>query len=179
MNKVYKVIWNHSAQRWDVVSELTGAKKKSKSSRVGAAISPLVLLTALTLNPGFAYADIMLPNNWLSSNQNNGVGAAVVNGTEENIIGPGVISGPSSGTSYMSITDAQKAGYIISGDDLSGLVYTDIGKRTRTVQYYDSITGANQTVMVYDSGTSRKVKQLLMMTVPVFPRANFFIKRDS
>ncbi|HAS1742909.1 autotransporter outer membrane beta-barrel domain-containing protein [Enterobacter hormaechei] len=177
MNKVYKVIWNHSAQRWDVVSELTGAKKKSKSSRVGAAISPLVLLTALTLNPGFAYADIMLPNNWLSSNQNNGVGAAVVNGTEENIIGPGVISGPSSGTSYMSITDAQKAGYIISGDDLSGLVYTDIGKRTRTVQYYDSITGANQTVMVYDSGTFSESEAASNVTVPVFsPGANFFYK---
>ncbi|EGP6254430.1 TPA: ESPR domain-containing protein, partial [Escherichia coli] len=24
MNKIYKVIWNHSTQQWDVVSELTG-----------------------------------------------------------------------------------------------------------------------------------------------------------
>lgn len=27
MNKIYKVIWNHSTQQWDVVSELTGNKK--------------------------------------------------------------------------------------------------------------------------------------------------------
>lgn len=27
MNKIYKVIWNHSTQKWDVVSELTGSKK--------------------------------------------------------------------------------------------------------------------------------------------------------
>ncbi|EFB6229390.1 hypothetical protein CYJ12_004964, partial [Escherichia coli] len=23
MNKIYKVIWNHTTQKWDVVSELT------------------------------------------------------------------------------------------------------------------------------------------------------------
>ncbi|EEQ9475498.1 hypothetical protein G3P92_001410 [Escherichia coli] len=27
MNKIYKVIWNHTTQKWDVVSELTSCRK--------------------------------------------------------------------------------------------------------------------------------------------------------
>ncbi|MCZ5662354.1 ESPR domain-containing protein [Escherichia coli] len=29
MNKIYKVIWNHTTQKWDVVSELTSCRKKN------------------------------------------------------------------------------------------------------------------------------------------------------
>ncbi len=43
MNKIYKVIWNHSTQKWDVVSELTGCRKKCKSTRLGIALSAMVL----------------------------------------------------------------------------------------------------------------------------------------
>ncbi len=31
MNKIFKVIWNHTTQRFDVVSELTRSKGKSSS----------------------------------------------------------------------------------------------------------------------------------------------------
>ncbi|HDK0011282.1 TPA: ESPR domain-containing protein [Escherichia coli] len=43
MNKIYKVIWNHTTQKWDVVSELTSCRKKCKSTRLGIALSAMVL----------------------------------------------------------------------------------------------------------------------------------------
>ncbi|AXO84033.1 hypothetical protein AXA56_12130 [Escherichia coli] len=49
MNKIYKVIWNHTTQKWDVVSELTSCRKKCKSTRLGIALSAMVLGALLQL----------------------------------------------------------------------------------------------------------------------------------
>ena len=45
MNKTFKVIWNHSTQTWTAVSELAGTRKKSKSIKL-AAISTALLMAA-------------------------------------------------------------------------------------------------------------------------------------
>lgn len=50
MNKIFKVIWNHTTQRFDVVSELTRSKGKSSSQtdkRVG--LNNVVLAIGLSV----------------------------------------------------------------------------------------------------------------------------------
>ncbi|EFL9197542.1 TPA: ESPR domain-containing protein, partial [Escherichia coli] len=60
MNKIYKVIWNHSTQQWDVVSELTGNKKKCKSARLNLALAAALFTGAMVVNCSSAFADISL-----------------------------------------------------------------------------------------------------------------------
>ena len=45
MNNIFKVIWNHATQTWTVVGELASAKGKSKSVKL-AAISTALLMAA-------------------------------------------------------------------------------------------------------------------------------------
>lgn len=48
MNSVFKVIWNHTLQRWDVTSEVSVAYKKSKQNRIRTRMAS-VLSSALIL----------------------------------------------------------------------------------------------------------------------------------
>ena len=43
MNKTFKVIWNHSTQTWTAVSELAGTRKKSKSIKLTAISTALLM----------------------------------------------------------------------------------------------------------------------------------------
>ena len=43
MNKIFKVIWNHSTQTWTAVSELAGTRKKSKSIKLTAISAALLM----------------------------------------------------------------------------------------------------------------------------------------
>ena len=45
MNNIFKVIWNHATQTWTAVGELAAAKGKSKSVKL-AAISTALLMAA-------------------------------------------------------------------------------------------------------------------------------------
>ena len=45
MNKIFKVIWNHTTQTWTAVDELASVKGKSKSVKL-AAISTALLMAA-------------------------------------------------------------------------------------------------------------------------------------
>ncbi|EIZ4568895.1 TPA: autotransporter outer membrane beta-barrel domain-containing protein [Escherichia coli] len=151
MNKIYKVIWNHSTQQWDVVSELTGNKKKCKSARLNLALAAALFTGSMAVNCSSAFADISLDSAWRPAQNNNLVGAETVNGTTENIIGPiSVVSG-SSGLVGMTVDEAKAEGYITAGDDLTGLLYIDTGGRTKALQYWDAATGAYRTVQVYDN----------------------------
>ncbi|HAX5283746.1 TPA: hypothetical protein JZG76_004484, partial [Escherichia coli] len=78
MNKIYKVIWNHSTQKWDVVSELTGCRKKCKSTRLGIALSAMVLGGAIVMNCNSAMADVTLSPDWRPGTNNSGGGTATV-----------------------------------------------------------------------------------------------------
>src|SRR5699024_8344663 len=82
---------------------------------------------------------------------NNLVGAETGNGTTENIIGPTSVVSGSSGLTNMTVEQAKAGGYITSGDDLTGLLYIDTGRRTKALQYWDAATGAYRTVQVYDN----------------------------
>ena len=43
MNKIFKVIWNHTTQTWTAVSELAGTRKKSKSIKLTAISAALLM----------------------------------------------------------------------------------------------------------------------------------------
>ena len=43
MNKIFKVIWNHSTQTWTAVSELAGTRRKSKSIKLTAISAALLM----------------------------------------------------------------------------------------------------------------------------------------
>ncbi|HEI3493755.1 TPA: autotransporter outer membrane beta-barrel domain-containing protein, partial [Escherichia coli] len=51
----------------------------------------------------------------------------------------------------MTVDEARAEGYITSGDDLTGLLHIDTGGRTKSIQYWDTTTGAYRTVQVYDN----------------------------
>ena len=57
MNKIFKVIWNHAAQRFDVVSELTHSKGKSSSST-----DKRVSLSQVALAVGMSVAGVSIGN---------------------------------------------------------------------------------------------------------------------
>ena len=179
MNKIYKVIWNHSTQKWDVVSELTGSKKKCKSARLNLTLSAIILGGAMTLNSSSALADASLDPAWRPAQNNNFVGNVTVNGITENITGPTSVSANGSGTVYMSVAQAKAEGYITSGDDLTGLSYIDTGGRTKALQYWDAATGAFRTVQVYDNSafSQRAAGSSADERISGFsPTADFFYK---
>ncbi|EFC0652081.1 autotransporter outer membrane beta-barrel domain-containing protein [Escherichia coli] len=179
MNKIYKVIWNHSTQQWDVVSELTGNKKKCKSARLNLTLAAALFTGAMTVNCSSAFADISLDSAWRPAQNNNLVGAATVNGTTENIIGPTSVVSGSSGLVSMTVDEAKAEGYITSGDDLTGLLHIDTGGRTKNIQYWDTTTGAYRTVQVYDNNvfSQREAGSSAQERINGFaPDATFFNK---
>ena len=103
MNKIYKVIWNHTTQKWDVVSELTSCRKKCKSTRLGIALSAMVLGGAIAINCNNAMADVILSPDWRPGTNNSGVGAATVSGKTEYITGPNVVQSGGSGLIWMTV----------------------------------------------------------------------------
>ncbi len=151
MNKIYKVIWNHSTQQWDVVSELTGNKKKCKSARLNLVLAAVLFTSVMVGNCSSAFADISLAPAWRPAQNNNFVGAATVDGTTENITGPTSVVSASSGLVSMTVDEAKAKGYITSGDDLTGLLHINTGGRTKNIQYWDKTTGAYRTAQVYDN----------------------------
>ncbi|EFH7722440.1 autotransporter outer membrane beta-barrel domain-containing protein [Escherichia coli] len=179
MNKIYKVIWNHSTQQWDVVSELTGNKKKCKSARLNLALAAALFTGSMAVNCSSAFADISLDSAWRPAQNNNLVGAATVNGTTENIIGPTSVVSGSSGLVGMTVDEAKAEGYITSGDDLTGLLHIDTGGRTKNIQYWDTTTGAYRTVQVYDNNvfSQREAGSSAQERINGFaPDATFFNK---
>lgn len=152
MNKIYKVIWNYSTQRWDVVSELSGNKKKCKSARLNLALAAALLAGTMVGNcSNVLAADIPLGPAWSPGQNNNLTGSANVDGFTASITGPSTVTSSGSGIIYMDLERAKAAGYITSGDELAGLLYIDTGGRTKSIQYYDSVTGAFRTIQVYDN----------------------------
>ncbi|EKR7608133.1 ESPR domain-containing protein, partial [Escherichia coli] len=179
MNKIYKVIWNHSTQQWDVVSELTGNKKKCKSARLNLTLAAALFTGAMAVNCSSAFADISLDSAWRPAQNNNFVGAATVNGTTENIIGPTSVVSGSSGLVGMTVDEAKAKGYITAGDDLTGLLHIDTGGRTKNIQYWDTTTGAYRTVQVYDNNvfSQREAGSSAQERINGFaPDATFFHK---
>jgi len=45
MNNIFKVIWNHATQTWTAVGELASAKGKSKSVKLAAISTALLIVT--------------------------------------------------------------------------------------------------------------------------------------
>ena len=45
MNNIFKVIWNHATQTWTAVGELASAKGKSKSVKLAAISTALLVVT--------------------------------------------------------------------------------------------------------------------------------------
>ena len=115
MNNIFKVIWNHATQTWTAVGELASAKGKSKSVKL-AAISTALLMAATGVEAAdvvskagelgqlsiatnkvtdqFAGNDRYKAETGLSKN----VAGATVNAYDGIAIGNGAVSGSSSGT---------------------------------------------------------------------------------
>lgn len=155
MNKIFKVIWNHAAQRFVVTSELT--KSNGKSSSVDNRIEPSKALFAI----GVAGAALLGSTDSMAATVANPVYDAttgITSGTKEiiensakktvgvplyistpegNTFGGGVLLG--NGTS--STTDG--GGYVIIGDNAKGnTLAVVIGQKAKTVGQQDVVIGA-------------------------------------
>ena len=115
MNKTFKVIWNHSTQTWTAVSELAGTRKKSKSIKL-AAISTALLMAATGVEAAnveskagelgqLSIATDKVTNQFYGNDRykaetglSQNVAGATVNAYDGIAIGNGAVSGSSSGT---------------------------------------------------------------------------------
>ena len=115
MNKTFKVIWNHSTQTWTAVSELAGTRKKSKSIKL-AAISTALLMAATGVEAANVVSEagelgqLSIATNKVTdqfygndrykaeTGLSQNVAGATVNAYDGIAIGNGAVSGSSSGT---------------------------------------------------------------------------------
>ena len=115
MNKTFKVIWNHSTQTWTAVSELAGTRKKSKSIKL-AAISTALLMAATGVEAANVVSEagelgqLSIATNKVTdqfygndrykaeTGLSKNVAGATVNAYDGIAIGNGAVSGSSSGT---------------------------------------------------------------------------------
>lgn len=150
MNKNYKTIWSESQQCWVVVSELAGMRRKTKSVCTSVSGSVILLISSI-FAPDALATDIKLETNWRPVTNNDYKGSVTVNDKNVNVIGPDLVKGSGSGNVWLAVSDAQSQGYISGGDDISGLNYINTGSRTQSVSFYDPVTGANRTELVFNS----------------------------
>ncbi|MFV1309945.1 hypothetical protein, partial [Klebsiella pneumoniae] len=64
--------------------------------------------------------------------------------------GPNVVQSGGSGLIWMTVEQAILNGYT-TGDNLSGLIYVNTGEKTKTITVKDEVTGASQTLQVFDT----------------------------
>ena len=115
MNNIFKVIWNHATQTWTAVGELASAKGKSKSVKL-AAISTALLMAATGVEAAnveskagelgqLSIATDKVTNQFYGNDRykaetglSQNVAGATVNAYDGIAIGNGAVSGSSSGT---------------------------------------------------------------------------------
>ena len=115
MNNIFKVIWNHATQTWTAVGELASAKGKSKSVKL-AAISTALLMAASGVEAAnvvskagelgqLSIATDKVTNQFFGNDRykaetglSQNVAGATVNAYDGIAIGNGAVSGSSSGT---------------------------------------------------------------------------------
>ena len=115
MNKIFKVIWNHTTQTWTAVDELASVKGKSKSVKL-AAISTALLMAATGVEAAnveskagelgqLSIATDKVTNQFYGNDRykaetglSQNVAGATVNAYDGIAIGNGAVSGSSSGT---------------------------------------------------------------------------------
>ena len=115
MNNIFKVIWNHATQTWTAVGELASAKGKSKSVKL-AAISTALLMAATGVEAAnveskagelgqLSIATDKVTNQFFGNDRyktetglSANVAGATVNAYDGIAIGNGAVSGSSSGT---------------------------------------------------------------------------------
>ena len=115
MNNIFKVIWNHATQTWTAVGELASAKGKSKSVKL-AAISTALLMAASGVEAAnvvskagelgqLSIATDKVTNQFYGNDRykaetglSQNVAGATVNAYDGIAIGNGAVSGSSSGT---------------------------------------------------------------------------------
>ena len=115
MNNIFKVIWNHATQTWTAVGELASAKGKSKSVKL-AAISTALLMAATGVEAAnvvskagelgqLSIATDKVTNQFFGNDRykaetglSQNVAGATVNAYDGIAIGNGAVSGSSSGT---------------------------------------------------------------------------------
>ena len=115
MNNIFKVIWNHATQTWTAVGELASAKGKSKSVKL-AAISTALLMAATGVEAAnvvskagelgqLSIATDKVTNQFFGNDRykaetglSANVAGATVNAYDGIAIGNGAVSGTSSGT---------------------------------------------------------------------------------
>lgn len=115
MNNIFKVIWNHATQTWTAVGELASAKGKSKSVKL-AAISTALLVAATGVEAAnveskagelgqLSIATDKVTNQFYGNDRykaetglSQNVAGATVNAYDGIAIGNGAVSGSSSGT---------------------------------------------------------------------------------
>ena len=115
MNNIFKVIWNHATQTWTVVGELASAKGKSKSVKL-AAISTALLMAATGVEAAnvvseagelgqLSIATNKVTNQFFGNDRykaetglSNNVAGATVNAYDGIAIGNGAVSGGADST---------------------------------------------------------------------------------
>ena len=197
MNSIFKVKWNANLQRYDVVSELSCGKSKTKSESTSSfvskvcgftlnTISKVILSSIITLGWVTSSFSISTAPNW-SPGENNNLGGQVVIGNNniENVTGPNSINKGSSGFVTTTLQDAINNGFA-TGDDLTGLFKIDAGTKSKAVIINDPAVG-QVTVNVYndenitqkDAGTDASDKLLIPNGNPDFYDNTRFLTVDQ
>lgn len=178
MNKVFKVIWDSKQQCCIVVSELaknnsslistsvdnsrrprhTGIDQKKWFSNLKQAnLLSLIATSIFLLSPSQVTAAVTaeIPVYEPDRNSHEQGQLIIGNGEVVNLItgtkGFGNIATGAPGYKIMTIQDAEKNGYVTSGNENIDAIEVNIGGHTQTIQYTDSVTGAVQTMQVYDN----------------------------
>ncbi|WP_420301035.1 autotransporter outer membrane beta-barrel domain-containing protein [Enterobacter sp. BNK-8] len=161
MNSIYKVKWNANLQRYDVVSELTSGRTKTKSEASDSSSertntftlnSLTALIVSAILNFGLitdGYA-ASTTDNWSPQKNNNLNGQVIIgdNGAQD-VSGPLTMVPGASGYNSTTMQNALNNGFA-KGDDLTGLFKVDTGSRSSTVVINDPAVG-KVTVNIYNN----------------------------
>ncbi|PKA32774.1 hypothetical protein CWR41_00350 [Cedecea lapagei] len=116
MNKIYRVIWNHSLNKWIVTSELGRGKIKSATSKVLSCTALSFLLSSAGLANECDAVSLICETEkvWSSSNNNfNSGGKVVSDGMNYTVLGPEQFKiAQGSLMSFSNVNDMIEAGYI-------------------------------------------------------------------
>ena len=155
MNKIFKVIWNHSLQCFVVVSELARGKLKTDSTIKMNENAPknqfkisLLSTSLLMAISGYAQAADITVHDFKPTDP-----------FEEVIVGSSILTGSfagiqkgESGSKWTTLGQA-KADGLITGDSAQWVDHDifRIGSQTKSINYIDPVTGNTVTMKVYDN----------------------------
>lgn len=157
MNKVYRVIWNTTLGRFDVTSELSTGRKKTKLASTKKSDEnksfPLNVLFSCIISAfsADAFADDLLFPAMTPQNSNYTVISSPTSLIQGGSNGFSSIAQGAIGYTKMTLRQASDAGIITQGGQYVDSDILKLGTKSQTISYVDKTTMSEKTVSVYDN----------------------------